>query len=485
VNTRKLLIVLMAFAAVSCGGGGGATFTPPGGNTPPPDGGIDRGGVAQGVITGFGSIFVNGVRFDTSAATFTIDDSPGTESDLDVGKVVTVIGTIDDDGENGTADDVIFDDEVEGPIDSIDTAAGTLVVMGQTVIVDSGTRFDDSFVPNSIEGLSEGQVVEVSGFVGADSSITATHIELTNDTEFEVTGIVVALDTGVMTFQINAQVIDYSGATLEDFPAGQIEEGMRVEAEGSTFGATGELIATEVEFEDDDLPGDDGDDVEIEGLITRFVSATDFDVTGHPVTTTGSTEYENGTAADLAEGVKVEVEGNLDSSGVLVAEEVSLRQNADIELEATVDAVDTAAGTITVLGLVIGTNEVTQFEDDSDLEDPSFGLEDIATGDWIEIKAFMDGSGNLIAAQVERDDAEDEVEIKAPVESVTRPNLQVLGLTIQTDGNTDFEDINETPITADDFFAQVGVATPVQIRGTVLSGNVILASEIELEEQDD
>ncbi|MDH3587918.1 MAG: DUF5666 domain-containing protein [Gammaproteobacteria bacterium] len=485
---QSVLVALGTVFLASCGGGGGggaSSTPPPVTNPPPPDSGIDRGGVAQGVITGFGSIFVNGIRFDTSSASFTIDDNPGSESDLDVGKVVTVTGSIDDDGQNGTADDVIFDDEVEGPIDSIDIAAATLVVLGQLVIVDAGTLFDDSIVPNALDGLSVGQVVEVSGFVGADGSITATYIELTNDTEFEITGTVSALDTGAMTFEINGQVIDYSGATLEDFPAGQIEDGMRVEAEGTTIGSNGELAATRVEFEDDDLPGEEDDDVEIEGFITRFTSATDFDVSGHAVTTTGSTIFENGTAADLAEGVKVEVEGNFDSNGVLVAEKVSLRQNADIELEAMVDSTDVNGGTLTVLGLVIATTDVTRFEDDSDQSQSTFGLGDISSGNWVEVKAYLDESGNLIATQVERDDAEDEVEIKAAVEAVARPDLQVLGLTIQTDANTEYEDINELPLSADDFFAQVDVATRVQIRGAVLSGNVILASEIELEEEDD
>ncbi len=493
MTLRKLSLASIVLLLASCGGGGGGgsepVLAPPPSNNPPPTSGIDRGGVSRGVITGFGSIFVNGVRFDTSAAVFTIDDEAGSESDLAVGKVVTVVGTIDDDGENGSAEDVIFDDEVEGPIDSIDPAAGTLVVLGQTVIVDTDTVFDDSIVPNGLDGLSPGNVVEISGFVGADGSITATHVELTNDTEFELTGVVSALDAGAMTFGINGQVIDYSAAVLEDFPAGEIADGMRVEAKGSGFGPAGELLASEVEFEDDDLPGgDDGDDdfsFEIEGLITRFVSAEDFDVAGQPVTTTASTIYENGSAADLAEGIKVEVEGSRDAAGVLVADKVSLRLAANIEIEAPVDAVDSAAATLTVLGIVVAATDVTRFEDDSDAELPSFGLADVNPGDWVEIEAYTDAQDNLVANEIERDDADDEVRVEAPVESAAQPDLVVLGLTIQTDGNTEFEDVNDTTISADDFFAQAAAGTPVQIKGTVIGDGVILATEVELETPDD
>ena len=65
------LAMTAMLAVAGCGGGGGGgsdpVVTPPP-VTPPPDGGIDRGGVAVGPIDGFGSVIVNGVRFDTSDA---------------------------------------------------------------------------------------------------------------------------------------------------------------------------------------------------------------------------------------------------------------------------------------------------------------------------------------------------------------------------------------------------------------------------------
>ena len=99
---RRLEWMLAAFAAVmvaACGGGGG------GGGGEDPSGGIDRGGstLAQGPINGFGSVVVNGVHYATSGATITIDDQPGAESDLRVGQVVRVEGTVDAGGTTGTA----------------------------------------------------------------------------------------------------------------------------------------------------------------------------------------------------------------------------------------------------------------------------------------------------------------------------------------------------------------------------------------------
>ena len=105
--------------------------------------------MSSGTITGFGSIFVNGVEWQTSGATITVDDNPGTESELKVGQVVTVRGTLNAAGTNGTADSVEFDNSVEGPIASIDLATGSFVVLGQTVLVSADTGFDDN-VPDRV-----------------------------------------------------------------------------------------------------------------------------------------------------------------------------------------------------------------------------------------------------------------------------------------------------------------------------------------------
>ena len=163
---------MLALSLLGCGGGGGGD-----GNNQVS--GIDRGGItiAQGPINGFGSVIVNGVRYSTTGATITIDDQPGVESDLRVGQVVRVEGQLDAGGTTGTATRVSYDDDVEGPIQSIDRSA-TLVVLGQTIMVGPSTSFDDRISPRSLAGLAVGDRIEVSGLVTAGGVIEATRIEL-------------------------------------------------------------------------------------------------------------------------------------------------------------------------------------------------------------------------------------------------------------------------------------------------------------------
>ncbi len=472
---RASIALTVAMVLVACGGGGGAQTA-----------GIDRGGapavavVSKGTLTGFGSVVVNGVRFDTSGAVFGIDGSSGTESDLRIGQVIVVKGTLDDDGTTGTADDVSFEDNVEGPIQSIDVAGNTMVVLGQTVRIDGDTAFNDSITPASLDGLALDDLVEVSGFVRADGSIAATRIERKPAAgEFEVLGRVSALDSGNMTFRINDLVVDYGAAQLDDFPGGEPANGDLVEAKGNSLGAGGELRATRVEFKADDISGEDGDEVELEGFITRLVDGGDFDVEGFPVQANAQTRYEGGTDNDLAVNVKVEVEGALNGNGVIVADSIQFKAASNIRVEAPVENIQAGENTLMVLGITINVTPVTRLEDKTDLDVEPLTLDDIRVGDFVAVRGFVE-SGELTATLLERDEDRGEASLRAVVEAVNEPELTLFGVTVVTDNGTQFEDLNDAPLTARQFFDQA-LGRLVDAKGT-LNGGLIQAEEVSLED---
>ena len=477
---QSLTLVCAAALTAACGGssGGSASAPPPnaGAGTPDP-------AIAFGAISGFGSIIVNGVRYDTSSASFSIDDSPGTEDELEVGDVVLIRGTLAASGTTGTATLVSFDDNVEGPISAIPDAS-TLIVLGQTVRISANTSFDDSIVPASIDGLAVTDVVEVSGFVNADGDILATRIELKNPLpgdEFEVTGIVEGHLPGAMTFMINSLVVNYSAAMLDnDFPGGVINDGDLVEAKGLTINQAGELVATEVEFEDEHLAGNADDHVEIEGLITRFGSQDDFDVSG--ITVDASNAIFEGDVNLLGLNVKVEVEGDLNANGVLVADKVDIRRDSVVEIEGFVD-VDPSGGIVTVLGIAIHVDSMTRVEDKRDDTQP-FGLGNIVAGDFIAVRGSEDPNapGEVLAARLERDDPDDTI-LQGIVESVTEPVITILGVTIDTSGVADqnFEDENDMPIGSAGFFGRPPDGLVVKAKGTEVGVTDIAAIEVEFE----
>ncbi|HEY7641107.1 MAG TPA: DUF5666 domain-containing protein [Steroidobacteraceae bacterium] len=474
--TKAVVTAAAAVGLAACGGGGSSN------GTTPPAAAVNTPVISSGAITGFGSVFVNGVRFDTSSATFTINGKAGTQADLRVGHVVTVHGHHDDNG-HSTADRIDFDDAVKGPVDSIDAAAGTLVVMGQTVLTDADTSFDDNIPGASLAGLNVGDIVEVSGMRRADGDIQATRIEAKPaGTAFEVTGVVSNVDTAAHKLNVNALVVDYSAATVRDFPNGQPANGDLLEAKGSSVNGAGELVASSIELKRDDDDASDGMELELEGLITRFVSATDFDVAGKPVTTNSSTRFENGSAADLALNVKVEAEGQVDANGVLVANKVEFKRQASSRIEAPVDAVDVAANKLVVLGIDVTVNANTRVEDKGDARVPSFNVGSIVAGDFVEVRGseLPAESNDVVASRLERRRAEDEVRLRGVVDAATAPSFSILGVTIQTNAGTEFENSGEGSIGADDFFAEA-VGRNVEVKGTV-SGGVFTAREVEFED---
>lgn len=472
MKPNRTYLIAAALLIAACGGGSEQVAGIDGRGNPAPVVAV----VSKGAITGFGSVIVNGQVFNTNAATFTIDGSVGTQADLAVGDVVVIEGTVDANG-NPVASSVTYDDAVEGPITAIDLAGETLTVLGQLVRVDAGTSFgsDDNTDPKSINELAIDEVVEVSGFFLANGTISATRIERkAAGGELEVTGTV--SNAGATTFEINGFVVDFSGATPLNFPNGAPENGQRVEAKGN-LGVNGELIATEVEFKGGDF-GDDGDEAEVEGFITAVISASEFEVEGIRVMVNAQTTYQNGSSANLVLDRKVEVEGRINASGVLVADSVEFKPTGELRIESLVE--DVQASQLTVLGINIAVNSATRFEDDSDADLEIFNLSNVSVSDYVEIRAYDDG-GSITATLLERDDFRGDVALRGFVESAADPNFVILGVTIATGPATQFTDSDGvTELQPAEFFDQAA-GRLVEASGT-LNGAVINAADVEFED---
>ena len=134
-----LLSLALSAALVACGGGGGEVAVTPPVVTP-------ATASAQGPILGFGSIIVGSVRWDESNASITDDDGVAQgRSALKLGMVVAVDGNaLNKLTATGTATHVQFGSETVGPVASVNVAASSFVVLGQTIKVTATTVFDAS-----------------------------------------------------------------------------------------------------------------------------------------------------------------------------------------------------------------------------------------------------------------------------------------------------------------------------------------------------
>ena len=423
MNERlKISTVSLAIAAIigltACGGGGGGSDSTT--SSPVTSGST----ITSGVITGFGSVFVDGVEFETANSSFSLDDGDDgieNEDGLAVGMVVTVTGTVNADGKTGNAEHIEFDDELEGIVNANNVAAdgtGTMTVMGQTVFIKTTTIFEsDVDGIDSIDKVAAGNVVEVSGFSSGDGSVYATRIEVKlaqhAGEEIEVKGIVSKL--AASTFDIGGLTVNFSsGAVLDDsLPDGTLNDGLYVEVKSTAgFNLDDELIASEIELQDDgdmDMDGDEGDEVELNGFVTTVKSDTAFEIGGRTVIITKDTSIEHGNAGDITVGVYLEVEGQLNAESELLADEIELAIEDEIEMQGTLEAVNDPPGSVTLLGETIHVSASTLLIDKQDEEglmpEHFFGLDDLNSGDYVEIDAYLEpDSGKLIAVKLERDD---------------------------------------------------------------------------------
>ena len=495
-RTRNVCAILLTiFIAAACGGSYDGGIAPPAS----PTAGITRTGVAVAVgpITGFGSVIVNGVRYDTANATFTKNGVDVSQNELSVGQFVVVTGTIDDDNSNAVATTVDYESILEGPIGSI-TPNG-FVALGQTVLVGPETSIDDSCPdPLAIDVL-----VEVSGSVLENGDIDASRFECKAVLlEMEVKGKVSGVTA--TTFQINALTVDYSGITPRNFPGDAISNGDPVEVKGTNLdpGPPLTLTATDVEFKGPRFGDNEGDHIEVEGFITDFVSATDFAVSGVPVTTDGNTMYEPAgfSVTDLGPNLKVEVEGEFNSAGLLLATKIDFKQAKNIRVTGQVDFVDAGTNTLIILGIEITTQD-SRFEDKFDppggAREEMLEIGDLNVLDYVEVRGqeFPAGSGIVDAVILERDDPPsipgEETELRGFVEvggkNILDRTLKVLGVTITADDVlTDFFDDRgsneDVPMTADEFWAAVAEGSLVDADGTETLDNAMFADELELED---
>ncbi len=318
------LIALSAFACVAlaaCGGGGGGS-----GSGNPLQGGIEGSGhrvTSAGAVTALGSIFVNGVEYDTRAATVTIDGLPARESDLDVGQVAIVEGSLATNATTGVATRVTVGIALAGPIAALDVVRNRLAILGQTVELDDATSIEGRVDGQPFGGLVVGSDVEITGFVDSSGVLFARRIAPRRpSTPLLLTGYAANVDGVTKTFSIGGQSVSYAAATLSGFGSRALAGApVRVQV---TVPAAGTLSALRVELRDLRLPGTVGDAVVLQGWVTRFGSASDFDVDGHAVVTTASTKTEgpvNGYSVVRLDAF-VTLTGKLLAGGIVEAAEV-------------------------------------------------------------------------------------------------------------------------------------------------------------------
>ena len=375
--------VVFAATLVACGGGGSEV---PSSATPPV---TATGSYTSGAISGFGSIIVNGVRFDDSGAQVYDDDGNRRGSDdLKLGAHVEIEASrIDRTGGSGTATVIRYGSEIVGPVTSVSVSGFSL--LGQTVEVTSTTVFDDSLA-GGLSALTAGLVVEIHAQWDAARSVyVASRIEdKPGATSYKLRGTVANLDTTARTFSIGGAVLNYGTATT--VPA-TLANGAWVRVNLQTTPSNGQWVVSN--FGNESRSRGDHSEAEVKGTITAWTSATQFSVDGLSVDATNATFREG--SAGVVLGARVEVEGAI-VNGVMVATKVHLEDESsrgrgeDYELHGSVSALNTSTKTFSLRGLTVSYSANTTWKDGTESQ--------LANGARVEVKGDLSSDGATLTA---------------------------------------------------------------------------------------
>jgi Domain of unknown function (DUF5666) len=337
---------LALFALSSCGGGISTASAPGTGGT---------GITTSGPIRGFGSVIVNGTRYDDSLAQVQIDGSDESSSALRLGMTAKVIGaqmtapisatpTI---SKVGTATSIESWSTAQGLVKEIQLP-NTLTVAGMSVVVDAGTVFAGL---DSLADLRSDSVVKVWGLPSSVdySQWIVTRIELVKAPQDTVS-------TGKVS--VRGSKLTLNGMTLANAPTGLVD-GQLIRVTG-TITQAAEVILTVGQAT---LLAEAGSTsasagyAEVQGIVSSILATRPGAPDRVTRLTLGASVVDISSAdlipsgATITVGMRLEVQGQW-STGTLVASQVKAISDQElktVDVEGVIEAM-AGIGNITIRG---------------------------------------------------------------------------------------------------------------------------------------
>ena len=458
------------------------------GPSPQAGGGIGGTGhtasVVSGPITNTGpnNVSVSDYDYNTSSTVMTVDGKSGGQSDLKKGMVVLVNATLThnygtNDPPQRTANRLVYEDTVEGIVQSVASDGASLVILGQTVLVNQATIIEPTVPSKNLLNLVPGQdVLEVSGFVTGDGVIVGRLIDLkTEPPDYEVKGFIKNYDAARTTFEIGSLTVNYRSADVSEMPSqtNSSWNGLLVDVQRSHVSPGGSgpqgVRMTATRIKPEELGSEDSEGAEVEGFVTRVLGPDDFYVSNvHVLTNTGTT-FEGGTLNDILVGAHLEVHGPL-VGGIVNATKVEFE--GETELQANVATVNSSDNTVTLTGLA---GLVIQFDSKTALHGQGnpHHLADLRSGNHLHIHGRPRGGNTVLAKEVERSDPTSNVQVQGLVTSAADPTIVLLRASIDTSSIPESGFLGRYSIIGRNaFFSGLSSGKKVALRGTALGDTI-------------
>ncbi len=284
-----------------------------------------------------------------------------------------------------------------------------------------------------------------------------------------------------MIFNLDMGALTVDASAAIEVPPNGLVEGELVEVNGTFNITTNTIKASKVEAVDNSV--EDTDEFEVEGLVTNYVSDSNFKLNG--ITIDATTATRQPATLVLSDDVRVEAEGRI-VNGVLIATELELR-GGNAKVSANVTGVDINASTFEVRpvaaqpAITITVTSSTQIEDDVNQIEP-FSLANLVVTDFVEVIGFADANGGITATEVQVKISEGVI-VQGIIQN-GMPDVMVklygVEFAIDNSGETEFQGANHVGIDQTTFFSDVTLGTTlIKVEDKIIVNGIADGIEIE------
>lgn len=375
---------------------------------------------------------------------------------------------------SGTAKTINAENQILGPVTNI----SPFQVMGQDIVIDA-----DTLLVNNNGTFSQGDLLKISGEFTDTNIILASRIESVSSLEeFKLITHVSAINSNILQF--GHLSLDINNVSIDDCESG-IQPGQLVKFE-TDFVANFDISQPLTNVSDFEclsgliiLPiGNNSTTTKFsaEGFITEIVDNSHFKLNGQLVQTSLTTEFANGSATDLDIGVKLEAEGDFNTStNLLLAKKIEFTQ-VRIRIIAPVTISNLSSTQVTALNITGIINALTK--------DPDGLLPTLPQAKQIEIRGFIDSQQNFLIDKLTDKGTPDntDIRLRGPVNFISSPSFQILGVTVNT--STSSFILNETTVDQATFFSSLADGAEVDVQNATYdsANNTLSGGQITLEE---
>ena len=401
---------------------------------------VFKGSVSQ-VSTQDQEITVNGVQFKHAEAVITRDSVVLGASEIKAGQIITVDALDSDKDGVYEASKIVIEEQLRGPIQSIDLVLSTIQVLGQTISVTEAT----SFTSKSLATLEVNNFVAVFGFRREDNVLEATLIEIVKK-EFSSSVDTVRVGGEVSSVNLTNNTVTIDGVEVEvglpqikDIEVGDIISLDNIELNDSVrVGLATNSSEPSTVMEDEEYEVDR--EIVLEGIPRRISARNVFGLNGYQVFV--PLDLMNEAKIESVKGKRLVIEGVFVGKNEVLAKKIKAEKVKDFELRGLLE-VSSQDGAIIVFGQTILIDRFTfiNFELASALSDIAAGRKTYV----VFVKGYVNASGNKVAGNISLkiEETEQKRIIEGKIESIAEEIIKVSGISIKLRAMVDYRNQNK------------------------------------------